>query len=163
MNRRSLDIEGWVNFPVHLPSSGEGGMLVKLWVIDRRPFEDAYGVCTGVHVIDQCSESFMGTDTEDWPENFPEERDDWTPEAYSAEMDRLQAKRDEWLERFFTGEYHEQSIPLLASIVMGSTGWSNGEFRCKYEDLTPEGQALYASMKALYPKAELVLLTFLDT
>lgn len=162
MKRRSQDVEGCVNFPIHNPSSQEGGMLVKLWVIDRQDFDDAYGVCTGVAVFDQKIESFMGTDKEGYPDDSYVWTEGHTPEEFSQAHDKSIAEEKAWLEKFFTGEYNEQSVPLLASIVMGSTGWS-GEFICKYDDLNEDGKTIYNSMQKLYPKAELHLMTFLDT
>lgn len=162
MQRRSQAVEGCVNFPVHQPSTNEGGMLVKLWVIDRQPFDDAYGMCCGVSVFDQASETFLGTDKEGFPDDSYVWTPGHTPEEFSRAHDKSAAEQTQWLEKFFTGEHHENSIPLLAAIVMGSTGWS-GDFICKYEDLTDDGKAIYDSMAKLYPKAELHLLTFLDT
>ena len=61
------------------------------------------------------------------------------------------------------------SIPYLAAIVMGSTGWSGFDWEagnywnCTFDDLTDEGKALYNQIQALYPDHQLQLLTFLDT
>lgn len=163
MRRRSLDVEGFVKFPVHEPSSGEGGMLVKLWVIDRQAWDTAYGVCAGVSVADVVTESFMGTDRSPPPEEDYLSKVDTLSASELRDADRAFRKQyKEWTEQFFDSETYQVGC-LLASIVMGSTGWSNSSFLCKYEDLTPKGQALYNQVAELYPKAEIHLATFLDT
>ena len=147
MNRNSLDVEGCVQFPIStLPALGGNGTLVKLWVIDRQDFDEAYGVCAGVAVYDQCTEEFVGSDKARFPAGIPNPKD----------VSKLFAQ-------FFRDEAREQSVPLLASIVLGSTGWSHSSFICTYDHLTPEGKAIYDAMQKLYPKAELHLMTFVDT
>lgn len=163
MNRRSLDKEGWVNFPTHLPNSGEGGMLVKLWVLDRRDTDAAYGVCTGVGVFDVITESFLGTDKSPPPSSdFYENHEQYSPEELRKLDDEHQKMYEQWADSFYDKDTGNVGF-LLASIVLGSTGWSNSEFRCKPEDLTEEGKQLYNLMQRLYPDAELHLATFLDT
>jgi hypothetical protein len=162
MKRRSKAVEGCVNFPIDNDSTNEGGMLVKLWVIDRQAFDDAYGVCCGVSVFDHASETFLGTDKEGYPDDSYVWTGDLTPEGFTKAHDQSIAEQKAWLEKFFTGEHHEASVPLLAAIVMGSTGWS-GDFICRYDDLNEDGKSIYNSMQKLYPKAELHLMTFLDT
>lgn len=164
MKRNSLDVEGCVQFPISsMPAFGGNGTLVKLWVIDRQDFSEAYGVCSGVAVYDQCTEEFMGSDKARWPNT-----DDVYAGAQTEEdFQRGHRTKSEMLrrfsEQFFIGESQEQSVPLLASIVLGSTGWSHSSFICTYEHLTPEGKAIYDAMGKLYPRAELHLMTFMDT
>lgn len=61
------------------------------------------------------------------------------------------------------------STRYLASIVIGSTGWSGFDeekymyFCAQYEHLNSQGQLLYQMMEQLYPNAQVRLLTFLDT
>jgi hypothetical protein len=61
------------------------------------------------------------------------------------------------------------SRPYLAAIVLGTTGWSGWHtseeryWSCTFEDLTPEGKALYRMLAQLYPGCTLHLLTYLDT
>jgi hypothetical protein len=43
------------------------------------------------------------------------------------------------------------SVKALAVLTIGATGWSSGEWRCTYADLTPEGKALYDNLQNLYP------------
>lgn len=163
MKRRSLDVEGCVLFPAHLPSTGEGGMFVKLWVIDRQDFDHAYGVCAGVGVWDVKTESFQGSDKAPYPDTGSVYDNCTTQEHFLRAQEQERKAQFNYLDQFFVaGDAGEQSVPLLASIVLGSTGWS-GDFVCKYENLAPEGKAIYDAMAKLYPKAELHLMTFLDT
>lgn len=163
MNRRSLDVEGCVKFPTHLPSSGEGGMLVKLWVIDRQDFEKAYGVCAGVNVADVVTESFLGTDRSQPPkDDLYENYQEYSDVEFLAKDRAYREAHKTWQESFY--DYESGNVGgLLASVVLGSTGWSNSEFLCTYEDLSAEGKVLYDCLTKLYPNAELHLATFLDT
>ncbi len=172
MQRRSIAQSGWVAFPVSDPAwknSGEGGMLVKLVVCDNREFDAQFGECCGVSVTDVLQESFVG--------------DDQRPKPVSRDgCDSLEDLQAEQVARAAWQAYHfphandsgggvEQflSRSYLASLVLGSTGWSGwheGEERyweCRFDDLTVEGKALYEQLKALYPGCDVHLLTFLDT
>jgi hypothetical protein len=61
------------------------------------------------------------------------------------------------------------SIPYLAAVLIGSTGWSGfneskGEyFKAAYSDLSATGVALWDMLQDLYPTCKLELLTWLDT
>jgi hypothetical protein len=147
MNRRSTEVQGCVNFPIHRPSTNEGGMVVKLWVIPEN--EAAEGVCCDAVIYDQLQETFIGTDDKDTPY-------DQQGEKYFIEDDTPKT----------IGEgivvYEVYSVPLLASVVLGSTGWS-GEWCCSWQDLTSTGKSIVDSMKVLYPNAEYRLITILDT
>ena len=61
------------------------------------------------------------------------------------------------------------SRPCLATLTIGSTGWSGfdneaGEtWICTEDDLTVEGRELLASLRKLYEGCEVVLTTWLDT
>lgn len=165
--RRTNATEGCVNFPLNTPSTKEGGMFVKLWVVDNRDYGESYGICCGVLTHELKMESLMGSDKLRRPEH-PCMLGDWekmSPEELMAEYEK-DNEANKAFESFFYAVEREDgdslSTGLLASILMGSTGWS-GDFICTYDDLTPQGQALYQSMQALYPQAELHLVTFLDT
>lgn len=175
MQRRSDQMAGCVAFPVtdpNWPTSGEGGMVVKLVVLSDVEFDDPANpaVCAGAQVFDVLTEVLVGDDKRPQPE-CPSTYE--APEAVTAEMDI----RNEW-ESFHYPALHDVgakgvetalSRDYLASIVMGSTGWSGhnaeaGEYwTCTFEDLTEAGKALYRQMAAIYPSASLHLLTFLDT
>lgn len=160
MNRRSLDVSGCVNFPIHnsnLNNTEEGGMFVKLVVCDNRD-DHGFGVCSGVCVNDLILEVFAGDDRHDF-ERDPDQT--MGGEAYHYPCSNDPDTRD-LLQR-------QLSRPYLASIVLGSTGWSgwNDEaeeyWHCTFDDLNSDGQALYRQIEALYPGCDLHLLTFLDT
>lgn len=171
MQRRSNAMAGCVRFPVsdpHWPSSGEGGLVVKLVVVNPFDFDDPANpeVCVGAQVFDVLTEVLVG---DDW-RPVPRHRGEY---ASPDDVAREQAAIAEW------GRYHypgageggveaQLSRGYLASIVLGSTGWSGhnadeGSWVCRFDDLTDAGQALYRQIKALYPDAQLHLLTFLDT
>lgn len=110
------------------------------------------------------------------PPEMPAENagvDAWL-EYHKAQAD--QERANEWIADHYPGYYKEEegdarfdSIPYLAVITLGSTGWSGfsnetGNWLCRFDDLTPEGQALYRTIEALYgPHGTLVLQTWLDT
>lgn len=173
MNRRSTEKNGWVNFPVDHPdwkNTKEGGMFVKLVVCDDRDFDDRFGICCGVNVFDQVTEQLIADDQRPMPEYA------LGLEHYASEEEFVQAfeeevtKKREW-EQYHFPFIHESlytSRPYLASIILGSTGWSGycdgvGLWHCTYSDLTEEGKTLYDSIQKLYDGCTLHLLTFLDT
>ncbi len=175
MQRRTKAMDGWVNFPVDNPrfhSTQEGGMLVKLVVCDNREFDDQFGMCTGAGVFDVLTESFVGDDKRPKPDVAMEFET-------VADYDRYTAARHEWEAYHFPnlhadqkedlGESRYRSRPYLASMVLGTTGWSGvdndagGYWICRFEDLSEKGQALYEQLQDLYPGCDLHLLTFLDT
>lgn len=170
MNRRSNDTNGWVNFPVNDPAyknTREGGMLVKLVVVDDREFDKQFGICSGVHVTDTLSESLIADDIRPRP-------------VYNGEYNSVEDVEQEQRDLNKWEEYHFPSIndtkypdytsrPYLAAVVLGSTGWSGwheerGElWHCTYDDLNLQGKALYNSLQNLYWGCKIHLLTFLDT
>lgn len=147
MNRRSTEVTGYVNFPVNDPSwefTGEGGMFVRLVVED---VENTFMQCCGGHSnVVIYDESFVGTDKE---------------ERYHFPRLNRQFKSDD--------PYKYTSIPYLAILTIGSTGWSgwNEEhgyyWKCAEEDLTEKGKELLEALKALYPGCRIDLQTWLDT
>ena len=165
--RRSSQQHGMVHFPVdRYPSTREGGMFVRLWVVSN----ESYGLCAGVGVVELISEVFLGTDV-----LIPQMEADaqtiaaaWaTPMGSVEELDSvlalekdLDAKtRGRLVSTTSLGDVAE----VVCSITLGSTGWSNGEWRCTYDDLSADGKALYDTMRRLYPTCTLHLATFLDT
>lgn len=180
MNRRSNAIRGCVRFPVDDPNwinSREGGMVVKLVALEppEVPEGRQFGVCCGAYVVDQLSEELVGDDRRPFPAD-PDEVASTTKHGFLAALKAYEEAVAQWKRYHFPnlGDYREPwrefvSAPYLASLVLGSTGWSGTHvqtrepWRCSLEDLTDEGRALYAQLQALYPSAELHLLTFLDT
>lgn len=175
MQRRTTAQSGWVRFPVDDPryrNSGEGGMLVKLVAVEPPdlPEARAFGVCCGAQVWDLLTEVLIGDD-QCPPPAAPVDYAD--PEAVRTE----QAAHLDWVRRHYP-YYGDLSVspreqecagPALAVLVLGTTGWSGWDeaagryWQCAFDDLSPEGQALYRQLQALYPQARLHLLTFLDT
>lgn len=176
--RKTNLVTGWVYFPVgspQWPSTGEGGMVVKLVVVDRAdadPSITGFGVCSGAYVSDILSEGLVGDDRRPKPAS---------PQVFESAEAVMQDMRNhqEW-EAYHFPQLHDSSAsgltaekyisrPYLAALVLGSTGWSGVNkdthdlWQCSFEDLTEEGKQLYRQMQVLYPSGELHLLTFLDT
>lgn len=155
MRRRDPDaIVGYVNFPVNrIPSTGEGGLFVRLVVIDQ---DYKYMPCCGGYQSFQLDETFLGDDL--LADVFNK-----TNLSISKELNLIQKTNLKYFPGLNEdGDNKYSSIPVLAVITIGATGWS-GPWRCRFEDLTPEGQKLYRSLEQLYPGCSLRLLTFLDT
>lgn len=168
MRRRSKAVEGWVRFPVDDPrykNSGEGGMFVRLVVAPHR--KDTPICCGGYsHVF--YDESHIGDD--DRPD----------PRGYSAPtmvlVKKEIANRERWDKVNFPGMFDEDaawgkylSVPYLAVVHMGSTGWSGWDeragkyWRCRRSDLTREGLRIYDAMRSRWPNSRVTLQTWLDT
>ncbi len=181
LRRRTNAMSGWVRFPVDSAdyrSTREGGMFVKLVVVDDQPYDtSAWTVCCGVSVTDVLSESFVGDDQAEVPGEVTD-TSDLEGEALLALLARHDELHKAWESRHFPNLHEAEpatssierylSRGYLASVVLGATGWSghsqeHGYWRCTFEDLTPQGQELYRQMQALYPGCKLHLLTFLDT
>lgn len=175
LERRSNAVSGWVRFPVNDPDfkdTHEGGMVVKLVVIDVRAHDDPHRFekCCGGYVRDILSESFVGDDQFPFP-TFTEQADQ------PADLENEQARLKAWDARHFPRINEEMVVGVdrfisreyLAVLVIGTTGWSGFNdgtgryFECVFNSLTDEGQLLYRQIAALYPGARLHLLTFLDT
>lgn len=172
MKRKTNAVSGWVEFPIGndlWQSSGVGGMVVKLVVVDPADFENQFPVCSGGTVYDILTESLIGDDRRPLPE---------AKIAANTEECQEQARaHEEWLSYHFphlqdaTAEGHDRyrSGGHLCCLVLGTTGWSgwnretHRHWACSFEDLTMDGQALYKQIEALYPGCHLHLLTFLDS
>ena len=175
--RRSTQVKGYVNFPVHLPNGNEGGMFVRLVVMppdleyafiegddDDTEADIEYRkqkpvVCCGGIINFHYDEVLYATDESDcipWWEQ-PEGQTRVEHRRNDIELRHFPYLEDSKLDvdKYLSTQY-------LAVVLMGSTGW-NGRFRCTYDDLTDDGKALYDSMKKLYPTSTLVLQTWLDT
>jgi len=164
MKRRTNIVSGWVNFPINDPqwtNTNEGGMVVKLVVIEDEEIVDKWALCFGAQVYDICSECLVGDDKfSPCSSSNSSEDEDWIsnhfPHLFSDDM------KISSVEKYISRDY-------LAAIVLGTTGWSGakldeGEYwKCTFDDLTEQGKALYKQIEMLYPGAKLHLLTFLDT
>ena len=171
MQRRTNAFTGWVKFPVNNPlwrNSYEGGMIVKLVVIDPREYDKKAALCVGAEVQDVLNSTFTGDDLRDRP-LFD---GDYTPEGIRAH----EAEEKVWQSYHFPSLSDESNNDIsrymsrsyLSVTVMGSSGWSGfndekGHWQCSFDDLSSDGQALYDLMKSLHPDCDIHLLTFLDT
>jgi len=175
MNRRSNSISGFVNFPVNdldWKSTNEGGMLVKLVVLDDREFDDQFGECCGSNVYDILTECLIGDDQR--PKQEIKTNSALTNDELDRSFNEEQAQRDSWTSFHYPhlnrdGDANQYvSRPYLMASVIGTTGWSgsNSEYDywiCKFDDLNDKGKTLYRLIQDLYPGCKLHLLTFLDT
>lgn len=174
-------IVGFVNFPTHRKSTGEGGQFVRLVVLDT-PGDRAYmrryiPCCGGYHHISY-DESFLGDDLVEAKVRKLGAAPPWAPKdpdrgwakyrRYTKKVDKI---FKETQQRYFPGiddpskeneANRYTSRAFLATLTLGATGWS-GQWRCTFNHLTAEGKKLYRSVQKLYPGCELRLLTFLDT
>lgn len=139
MNRRDESVStGFVQFPNYRHGTGEGGTFVRLVVVDHDELsEDSWMECCGGQSEFYKDECLVGSDVK-----------------YVG------------TEKFFAPCRHGKVSPYcLCVMTLGSTGWSDGEWICRYEDLTQEGKALYDLVRKLYdkPGCQLILQTYLDT
>ena len=180
--RRSTQVKGFVNFPVHQENGNEGGTFVRLVVVppevelpsDSAPEDSAEYVkyhtdkpvvCCGGVIDFHYDECFIATDEDDcipwWKQTVEQTvagataRDGFEVRHFPDINGPTPTTEHGWANKY-------RSTSYLAVILMGSTGW-NGRFHCTYADLTDEGKALYDSVQKLYPNSQLVLQTWLDT
>lgn len=151
MDRRSKSVSGWVNFPVNdskYEHTQEGGMVVKLIVLEDADSESDFSMCFGASPSNLYGETVVGSD-----KGLKEQ--DLYPNIFS--------------ENNISEIVRSASVPLLASVTLGTTGWSGydnqrGDYWiCQYEDLTREGKALYDQLGQLYGNHHIHLITVLDT
>ena len=174
--RRTSAMSGYVNFPVGDPawkSTNEGGMVVKLVVVDTDSAALEFSKCCGGYVCDMLSETFVDDDKAPYPQRSNDF--DCDSDTLLIEMEAEDAAIRQWAQRHFPSldnddsESRYASRPYLAALVLGTTGWSGYSeaqgrtWGCTFEDLSADGKALYGHIQALYPHATLHLLTFLDT
>lgn len=162
MNRRTKKMRGYVNFPVNDPKwkfTSEGGMFVRVVVeelglqislrekiIPKDNSDNDFMQCCGGKCIVLYDESFIGTDKE---------------EIYHFPRLNRQSKSND--------PYKYTSIPYLAALTIGSTGWSGwdeaaGEYwRCTEKNLTTKGRELLKNLRNLYKGCKIHIQTWLDT
>ena len=156
---------GVVNFPTNDPAyenTGEGGMFVRLVAREQ---ERSFILCSGGENIISYDEAFTGHDGPEYTcecEPCRGLRENGLPD------DSIQHQHFPWLgDDADLSRY--QSVPYLAVLTIGSTLWSgwNTEqedyWKCTYEDLSPDGKDLYSILRRMYPEAQLILQTWLDT
>lgn len=143
-------------------------MYVRLWLV---PIASA-GVCLGAGTFEQINEVFIGSDTTKETIEKHRVRLDKKFAAYASQdknptkLFELEQAFDKsiaahYFQKAFNGALY--SVELVASVLLGSTGWSQGDFICTYKDLTDSGKALYDLLKTQHPHCTLHILTFLDT
>ena len=175
--RRSNEASGCVAFPTESEvyrNTREGGIFVRL-VIEENSETPVLICCGGENRVGY-DELMTGTD------NIPEgglhqqargeellleenhhflhlnlEEPDQADRSSEAEAVRNRIRFSQY-----------DSRPYLAVLTLGSTGWSGhsedlGYWTCRYEDLTPEGKAVYDALTAAYPGCRATLQTWLDT
>lgn len=166
---------GFINFPSgpHFKDTGEGGMFVRLVVVNNGEF---MACCGGDNVV-LYDESYIRDDN----------RPRTTPPEIKESMNRdevLKATKEEARLIHEYDEYHfprindrkekndylrVMSIPYLCAMTIGSTGRSmyhltNEEYwYCTYDDLNDDGKLLYDQLKKLYPGCAIHIQTWLDT
>lgn len=181
-SRRTKAVEGFVNFPVNkIESSQEGGMSVMLVVIDEKGPK-----CCAPNAYITYNESYIRDDNRPFPvsgvtefsnqEEFgpnmldvmnAEQKENQAYEAYHFPNLRHDEEQGEDAKENIYRKYTSRAYSC--AFRMGSTGWSGYVekagcyWHCTYEDLKPEGKALYNLIRKLYPKAKLHLQTWLDT
>ena len=162
--RRTDAVVGYVNFPMdRIPSTNEGGCFVRLVVLDVAESDEKWMPCCGGYQRFYYDECFLGDDLY-VPTPPPENESPEELQQYFARRDEDRLKRElKYYPYIDSGAREWESTWVLAALTIGATGWSSGEWRCTYEDLTDEGKAIYDSMQNLYPGREVRLLTYLDT
>jgi hypothetical protein len=134
-------------------------MVVKLVVYGDEEFYDNFVMCCGAQVYDISNEVLVGDDKPTSIESSDAHKEDaWILAHYPHLFgDDIESSS---IDKYTSRDY-------LAAIVLGTTGWSgakDGEYwKCTFDDLTDQGKALYKQIEALYPGAEIHLLTYLDT
>jgi len=116
-----IDIDGWED-------TREGGMVVKLVVVDKNQGKNRLAKCSWAYVRDMLSDSFIGDDKRPKPEKGTPQTAEELEEETRAETEwisyhfpMLNAENDghgiDFTQRFM-------SRPYLAAMVLGSTNWS---------------------------------------
>ena len=156
IRRRETHVTGAVRFPVDDPeheNTSEGGMFVRAMVAEPGPGDPersrkAWMECSGGTAQVLRDEVPLSQELEYtlWPGLYKD------PETLKD-----------------TGTQDAFSVPCLAVITLGSTGWSGWHtereeyWQCSENDLTEAGQAIIASLRTLYPGRTVYLSTWLDT
>lgn len=177
--RRTNAVSGFVNFPVNnpdLPSDRQGGMFVRLVVHDTKReanFYDKWACCCGgtqSFIYDECyigdDHSILGVEETKKLEKL--EKEDPLEFGYMLQTFETDFRNEGFHFPWFHLSEEETtnkhaSREYLCILTIGSTGWSNVDWTCTYEDLTEKGKMLYKLLQELYPGCDLYLQTWLDT
>ena len=161
MRPREKHVTGFVKFPVDDPTwrfSAEGGMFVRVVVPAKRDLEgedrliDSWMECCGGFCAVRYDETLQNSDETMrrlWPNLFD---GDGEPRELGPDEGRA-----------------ENSVPLLACVTLGSTGWAGWSedlgryWTCGFDDLDGDGRRIVESLRTLYPAHDVLLTTWLDT
>jgi len=187
--RRTNVVRGLVDFPVHskeYKSTNEGGMLVRLVVVPH--MRKRWNVCCGGHCHVIYDESFLSDGvhpteskaskrfyslTKEQIDKMPPKKvrklmQDPDIEVRPHEVFHfpfINRKEDDYI----TNRDRYTSMPYLAVINMGSTGWSGHSDKenywvCRYKNLTKAGKSVYNTVQRMYSGyGKVYLTTWLDT
>lgn len=157
-----------VNFPNDgdWEDSGEGGLYVLLVVPEPDDWDD--GCHRDVSIVMTSPDVVVTPEARDFWDSV-DHRSSGFSKSIEASKIFKEMKRDD-LNRWamFTTSPEDYSRSVVAAMVVGSTPCSlysdrDGHyFDAAYEDLKPEGKALFDGLRAAYA-IEPVLITFLDT
>lgn len=142
--RNGAKNSGFINWPVHLKNTGEGGMFVLAAVLDQ-----------GYRPPDYTRDSFVNC---------------CGPGFSFAHSESLVGIRPKPPRSFLIENATENVTPLLlACVTLGTSGgsWYDTEneklWNCVFTDLSAEGRDLVNSLSKLYGGRTVYLLTYLDT
>lgn len=147
MKKPEIKQNGFINFPVNdkaYKNTQEGGLVVTLYVLDQKEFEDRWGL------------AFNDMEQWDMPKYFR-----FWKENYSMVWEG----KEELTRILPTDEKRD----ILLMMHLASTNWSGWHkkeeriFAAEEEHLTPEGKVLFSLLEKLYPNCRLLMLTSIDT
>lgn len=169
--RRTEAYAGTVNFPINdtsVENTGEGGMFVKLLVIPLDSGQKMDVCCGAINTYECLSEVLINDDLGSFTDEL-HTTNDVVEDLLALRGLQKSAQSKYFPDRESDTDYSGLSVSCLASILLGSTGWSGwdseaGEYwYCTYEDLTEKGKTLYNLLKGVYVGHEIRILTYLDT
>jgi hypothetical protein len=168
---------GCINFPVEggdYTNTNVGGMYVQLVAVEKRSdreewWEDAWLDCFGgSNTTLEYQESMVGTDSlVDGRVPYTQEIEDTWDEKVAEVGHATKLLFPYFFDGTASKLKRSRSVALLATVILGSTGgtWMKGDdgWRCTFEDLDFDGQAIVENLRKLYgAKADLHLITWMD-
>lgn len=154
---------GYIDWPVHLTDSGEGGMWVYAMVLadDAHDFVHCCGPAATIAL------PLPDVVVSDPARIYPPMRNEWWRDPDPVGLDTPEGRRayTTLLEnRLFDRMSNGSSV--LAAVCLGTSSGSwtdeHDHWRCTAVDLTDAGRALVRSLESLYD-APVALVTYLDT
>ena len=164
---------GYVNFPAEDPAyrfSNEGGMFVQLLVVAPKNRGDWLHCCGGTHSVRR-EECLLGSDIGriDITEEILFPLAHARRERNRAQFEKARRENREIPDDEEATLDEEYSVPLLAALTLGSTGWVGWHIEeeeywlCGNGDLTVDGLKLVEAIENLYPGCRTMITTWLDT